>query len=78
MPKYLDSHPMTGSNVEALEKPQYSPVDEFGFTHRNILHNEKENKLFCLLEAPDRDAIDKHHHKLGVKCDWITEVQTTS
>ena len=78
MPKYLDSHPMTGFNVEQLKKAQDSPVDEFGVSHKNILYNEKENKLFCLLDAPDRDAIDKHHQKFGVKCDWITEVQTTS
>jgi hypothetical protein len=69
---------MTGFNVEQLKKAQDSPADEFGVSHKNILYNEKENKLFCLLDAPDRDAIDKHHQKFGVKCDWITEVQTTS
>ena len=69
---------MTGFNVEALKKAQNSPVDEFGVSHDNILYNEKENKLFCLLNAPDKDSIDKHHQKLGVKCDWITEVNTTS
>ena len=69
---------MTGFNVEALKKAQNSPVDEFGVSHDNILYNEKENKLFCLLNAPDKDCIDKHHQKLGVKCDWITEVNTTS
>ena len=78
MAKFLDSHPMTGFNVEALKKAQNSPVDEFGVSHENILYSEKENKLFCLLNAPDKDSIDKHHQKLGVKCDWITEVNTTS
>lgn len=69
---------MTGFNVEALKKAQSSPSDEFGVIHHNILYNEKENKLFCLLDAPDKDAVDKHHQKLGTKCDWITEVNTTA
>jgi hypothetical protein len=27
--------------------------------------------------APSSKAVEKHHEKYGVKCDWITEVQTT-
>ena len=78
MTKFLDSHPMKGFDKETLEKAQKSPRDEYGVSHANILYNEKENKLFCLLDAPDKDAVDKHHLKLGIKCDWITEVDTTA
>lgn len=78
MTKFLDSHPMGNFNEEALKKAQKAPPDEYGVTHENILYNEKENKLFCLLDAPDKDAVDKHHQKFGVKCDWITEVNTTA
>ena len=74
MAKFLDSHPMSGFNVGALKKAQSSPADEFGVSHDNIIYNEKENKLFCLLNV----AVDRHHQKLGVKCDWITEVNTTA
>jgi hypothetical protein len=48
------------------------PLDEYDVTHNDILYNEKEDKLFCLLEAPDKDAVVRHHQKLGIKCDWIT------
>ncbi|MGH9965511.1 MAG: nickel-binding protein [Nitrososphaeraceae archaeon] len=78
MTRFLDSHSMTGFNEEALKKAQKASMDEFGVSHANILYNEKENKLFCLLDAPDRNSVDKHHQKLGVKCDWITEVNTTA
>jgi hypothetical protein len=78
MAKFLDSHPMKGFDVDTLKKAQDSPRDEYGVLHENLLYNEKENKLFCLLNAPDRDAVDKHHQKFGVKCDWITEVNTTA
>jgi hypothetical protein len=77
MTKFLDSHPMKEFDVDTLKKAQDSPRDEYS-VHENILYNEKENKLFCLLDAPDRDAVDKHHQKFGVKCDWITEVNTTA
>ena len=33
----------------------------------------EENKLFCILDAPNKDAVNKHHQKFGLKCDWITE-----
>ncbi len=43
----------------------------------NIIYSERDNKLFCLLEAPDKEAVEKHHKKMGIKCDWIHEVKTT-
>ena len=78
MPEFLDSHPMTGVTEERLKDAQASPPDEFGVDHINILYNQKENKLFCFLNAPDEDAVRKHHGKLGIKFDWVTEVNTTA
>jgi hypothetical protein len=34
--------------------------------------------MFCLVEAPDRDVIEKHHFKLGLQCNWITQVKITT
>jgi hypothetical protein len=34
--------------------------------------------MFCLVYAPDRFAVENHHAKFGVKCDWITPVKMTS
>jgi hypothetical protein len=39
---------------------------------------EEEDKFFCLLDAPSKDAVIKHHEKHGFKCDWVTEVKTTA
>ena len=36
------------------------------------------NLLYCIVDAPNKDAISKHHQKFGLKCDWITEVKTTA
>ena len=76
MPIYLDAHKMHGFDGETLRKTKKSPKDEFGVTHRDILYNEKEDKLFCILDAPDRNAVEKHHEKFGIKCDWITEIKS--
>ena len=78
MPKFIDSHKMKGLDEETLRKLQTSPRDEFGVTHINLLYNKEEDKVFCLLDAPNKEAIKKHHEKAGVKCDWITEVKTTA
>lgn len=77
MPKYIDAHPMRPFTAEQLRAAQRSPPDEFGVTHHDILYNEPENKLYCVLDAPDREAIEKHHAKLGVQCDWIHEIEST-
>jgi hypothetical protein len=35
-----------------------------------MLYNEPEDKLFCPLDAPDENVVDKHHQKFGVgKCE---------
>jgi hypothetical protein len=42
------------------------------------MYNKEEDKCFCLLDAPNKEAVEKHHNKAGVKCDWKTEVETTA
>jgi len=77
MVKFLDAHPFSPFTEAQLRQAQNAPRDEFGVTHDNIIFNEKENKLFCLLDAPNREAVQKHHAKANVKCDWIVEVKST-
>jgi hypothetical protein len=67
-------HPLTEKQLRAA---QQSPADEFGVTHHDILYNERENKVFCVLDAPNRKAIERHHAKIGITCDWIREIDST-
>lgn len=78
MPRFIDSHPMSGLEEETLKKLQNSPKDEFGVTHSNIIYSKEEDKIFCVLDAPDKEAIEKHHHHAGIKCDWVMEVKSTA
>jgi hypothetical protein len=42
-------------------------TDEFGVRQVELFHNP-EGKVYCLLEAPNADAVLKHHEALGVSC----------
>jgi hypothetical protein len=78
MARYLDVHPLKGLDEALLKKIQDAPEDEFGVIHHNILYSPEVDQCFCLLEAPTMEAVQKHHDKFGIKCDWIMEVKTTA
>ena len=64
---------------ESSTKTQKLPLDEFGVKHINILYNTEANKIFSLLDAPNKEAVEKYHEqKYGIKCEWIMEVKTTA
>ncbi|MGI0079610.1 MAG: nickel-binding protein [Nitrososphaerales archaeon] len=47
------------------------PQDEFRVTHHDILYNAQDDKVYCVLDAPSKEAVRKHHENAGIKCDWI-------
>ena len=63
---------------ETLRKFQNAPADEFQVKAINLMYNQGEDKFYCLLEAPNKQAIKHHHDKYGFECEWITEVKTTA
>jgi hypothetical protein len=77
MPRFIDTHTIGGMDEATLEQLQKSPKDEFGVTHVNIMYNKAENKTFCLLDEPNKETVEKHHAKAGLKSDWIEEEETT-
>jgi Protein of unknown function (DUF4242) len=68
LPLFLDVHSLGKFSEDTLKKLQESSRDEFGVKHINILYNSADDLCFCIVDAPDRDAVEKHHAKLGVKC----------
>ena len=42
------------------------------------MYNQQEDIFYCLLDAPNKQAVENYHNKHGFKCDWITEVRTTA
>lgn len=73
MPVYLDVHkvPFKENQLRDLVK---DPADEFGVRHVNLFYNREASVCFCLLDAPNREAVLKHHDKVDIQCEWITEV----
>ncbi len=73
MPIFLDVHkiPSLDKNIQELID---LPKDELGVTHINIFYNREADLCYCVLEAPSKEAVEKHHSKINVKCDWINEV----
>ncbi len=76
MPIFIDGHKMGGLDPLKLKKVVNEPPDKYGVIHKEILYNEKENKLFCVLEAPNKESIEKHHRDVGIKCDFIIETNS--
>ena len=77
MPKFIDQHSLKPFTADELSELQKAPPDEFGVTHHDILFSEKDNKIYCVLDGPNAEAISKHHAKAGIECDWIHEVKST-
>ena len=73
MPVFLDVHRVPFSEAR-LKELCLSPVNEFGVRHVNLFYNKDAGVCFCLLDGPDIDAIEKHHAKFNIKCEWISEV----
>jgi Protein of unknown function (DUF4242) len=78
VPRFLDVHSMKGLNDNLLRELQSARVDEFGIIHLNIMYNPEVDQCYCLIDAPTLEAVQKHHDKFGIKCDWIIEVKTTN
>jgi hypothetical protein len=77
MPKFMDTHTMGKLTAEQLEHLQGAAKDQFGVTHHDILYNKEEDRVYCVLDAPDREAVERHHQHAGIKCEWVREVHST-
>ena len=78
MPTFMDFHDDLKLRAEAVaeigEGAQAGVRDEFGVRQVELFHNP-DGKVYCLLEAPDEDAVRKHHAALGVPCGDVHQVQ---
>jgi hypothetical protein len=77
MPKFMDYHDDLKLPAEAIEQitqeTKDAKADEFGVRQVELFHNS-EGKVYCLLEAPDAEAVRSHHAALGLACGDVHEV----
>jgi Protein of unknown function (DUF4242) len=77
MPTYMDYHDDLKLPPEAIKEigqgARDNATDEFGVRQIELYHNP-EGKVYCVLDAPDADAVRKHHAAIGVDCGEVHEV----
>ena len=77
MPKFMDFHDDLKLPAEAVSQitqdTKDEKADEFGVRQIELFHNS-EGQVYCLLEAPDADAVRSHHAAIGVPCGDVHEV----
>ncbi|MFZ0556357.1 MAG: nickel-binding protein [Nitrososphaeraceae archaeon] len=78
MPAFLDFHSMGRYNDDDLKKSLKEPRNELEVKVLNTFYDLDSGMMFCLVDAPDRYAVERHHSKYGMKCDWITPIKMTS
>lgn len=77
MPQFMDFHDDLKLPKDAVEQlardAKDRKTDEFGVRQVELFHNA-EGKVYCLLDAPDADAVRHHHAALGIQCGEVNEV----
>jgi len=77
VPQFMDFHDDLKLPSDAIEQitrdTKEHVADQFGVRQVELFHNA-DGKVFCLLEAPDAEAVRQHHAALGVPCGDVHEV----
>lgn len=79
MPRFMDFHDDLKLPQAAIDQiaadTKAAKSDQFGVRQLELYHNA-DGKVYCLLEAPDAEAVRQHHHALGVGCGEVHEVDS--
>ena len=78
MPTYIDIHDLPGvkaSDVVGAHAADVRVQDAYGVNYKHYWVDEEAGKVFCLVDAPDRDAaIRVHREAHGLVADSIHPV----
>src|SRR5688572_28725454 len=81
MPLYMDMHIVPGvksKDVAEAHRKDLIHQDEFGCNCITYWIDEDRETIFCLIDAPDRDAVKEMHHKAhGLVPNKIIEVSSS-
>jgi hypothetical protein len=77
MPKFMDFHDDLKLPEDAVrqitQETKEHKTDAFGVRQVELFHNA-DGKVYCLLEAPNAEAVREHHAALGVPCGEVHEI----
>lgn len=79
MPRFMDFHDDLKLPQEAIDEigrgAKAGEADKFGVRQVELFHNA-DGKVYCLLDAPDEDAVRQHHAALDVPCGQVHRVES--
>jgi hypothetical protein len=80
MPLYMDHHHkvegLTADAVAGAHQRDLEVQDKHGVNYRQYWFNEESGEVFCLVEAPNKEAAEAVHREAhGLVAEEITEVQ---
>jgi hypothetical protein len=80
MPLYMDIHKhvpgLTKKGVEAAHAKDLEIQGKYGVKYIKYWYDQESGKIFCLVEAPDRESANAvHRDSHGLEADEIIEVQ---
>jgi hypothetical protein len=80
MPLFMDHHKgVEGLTADAVADAHRKDVEiqgEYGVAYHRYWFNEDTGEVFCLVEAPDKEAAEAVHREAhGLLADEITEVE---
>jgi Protein of unknown function (DUF4242) len=77
MPQFMDVHSDLKLPQEAIDDiakgAEAGTADEFGVRQLELYHSPN-GKVYCLLDAPNEQAVRDHHAALGVDVGEVDEV----
>ncbi len=77
MPKFMSSHTMPAGALKREQIDQMAKAaqsDPVVKPYRSFL-NLAEGKVFCVMEAPSKDALTAWFSKMQMPCDYVTPVE---
>lgn len=65
MPKFMDFHPNIKMSAESVAqfraRTKRGDIDEVGVRQLELFYSPDGKGVYCLLEAPNEEAVRKHH-----------------
>lgn len=83
MPLFMDKHrKVEGLTTQAVAEAHRQDLEiqhKYGVSYQRYWFNEGSGEVFCLVEAPNKEAAEAVHREAhGLVADEITEVQEGS
>ena len=83
MPLFMDVHHkvegLTAQAVAGAHKKDLEVQGQYGVNYLRYWFDEGSGKVFCLVEAPDKETAERVHREAhGLLADELTEVQEGS